>query len=327
MNFSWKETKKPLLALAPMAGYTDSAYRLLVKELAPSTIVFSEFVSSDALHYGSKKTEQMLRFSDAEQPFVAQIFGKRPEHFAEGAKVVESLGAAGVDINMGCPARKVVSSDHGSALLKNPKLAAEIVAATIAAVKIPVSVKMRLGTNDDSGLLDFVRVIEEAGAELITIHGRTAKQMYTGTADYTPIYEAKKAVSIPVIGNGDIDSAASFHKKIGNLDGLMVGRATMSNPWVMQEIEKSLVGEDFSPPQNLAEKMPVILRHCQLMVELKGEKIGMREMRKFLAGYVRGEAGAREARQRLVLVETLAEAKNILEDFVEKLAREAEATD
>lgn len=312
----WKSFPKPILALAPMAGYTDSAYRQLIKSLAPSVVVFSEFVSADALHYKSKKTQEMLKFSEKEQPFIPQIFGKRPPHFAEAAQVVESLGAAGVDLNMGCPARKVVNSDHGSALLKNPKLASEIIAATVKAVKIPVSVKMRLGINNADGLLEFAKMCEASGASLITIHGRTAKQMYLGEADYTPIYEVKKHLKIPVIGNGDIDSAEKFHAKLGNLDGLMIGRATMSNPWLMKEIEKSLAGKHFRKPETLKAKLPTILKHAKLMIEVKGEKRGMLEMRKFLAGYVRGEAGVKTLRQKLVVVETYKEAEKLLRNFL-----------
>lgn len=316
MTFSWDTLPRPILALAPMAGYTDSSYRQLVKELAPRTIVFSEFVSSDAIKYGGKKTLAMLAYDPSEQPLIVQIFGKKPAHFAEAAKVLESLGVAGVDINMGCPAKKVVSSDHGSALLKNCPLAREIVAATVAAVKIPVSVKMRVGIANADGVIEFARMIEDAGAKMLTIHGRTAKQMYTGLADYTPIYRVKAALRIPVIGNGDVSSAASFRDKLGPLDGLMVGRATIGNPWVMAEIAASLDGREYRAPMTLADRLPIALRHAALAVTTKGERLGMLEMRKFLAGYVRGEPGARELRAKLVRVETLAEAEHLLREFI-----------
>lgn len=322
MPFSWVTQTRPILALAPMAGYTDSAYRQLIKSLAPSVVVFSEFVSSDALHHKNKKTQKMLAFSEKEKPFIAQIFGKYPAHFAEAAKVVESLGVDGVDLNMGCPARKVVNSDHGSALLKNPKLAEEIIRATVQAVKIPVSVKMRLGIANADGLLDFARMIESAGASLLTIHGRTAQQMYTGMADYEPIYAVKKTLKIPVLGNGDIDSVEKFHEKLGNppdgeagLDGLMIGRATVGNPWLCKEIEKSLLGKKFTAPKTLKAKLPMILRHCRLNVRTKGEQVGMREMRKYLAGYIRGEPGAKKLRIKLVRVETYAQAEKLLRGF------------
>ncbi|MFH1546432.1 MAG: tRNA dihydrouridine synthase DusB [Patescibacteria group bacterium] len=315
---SWKTFPKPILALAPMAGYTDSAFRQLVKSLAPQTIVFSEFVSSDALHFKSKKTQQMLAFSRKEQPFIAQIFGKNPPHFAEAARAVESLGAAGVDLNMGCPARKVVNSDHGSALLKNPKLASEIIEACVKAVKIPVSVKMRLGVADSRNLLDFSKMVEASGAQLLTIHGRTAKQMYSGEADFEPIYRVKKVLKIPILGNGDIDSAAKFHAKLGNLDGLMIGRAAVANPWLFREIENSLAGKISRTPKTLKAKLPTILKHARLMVAVKGERRGMLEMRKFLANYSKGEAGAKKLREKLVRVETLAEAEELLRKFANR---------
>jgi len=316
MQFSWEHLDKPILALAPMAGYTDSAYRQLVKSVAPSSIVFSEFVSSDAIKFKSKKTFEMLAFDPAEQPLIVQIFGKKPAHFAEAAQVLESLGVAGVDINMGCPARKVVSSDHGSALFKNPKLAREIVEATVQAVKIPVSVKMRLGIEDDSQLMDFAQMIEQSGAQLLSIHGRTAKQMYTGLADFAPIYAVKKALSIPVLGNGDVTSVNDWREKLQDLDGLMVGRGTMSNPWLMAELAAEIAGTAYQAPQTLAEKLPIILQHAELMIAVKGERKGILEMRKFLAGYVRGEPGARELRQKLVQVESLPDAKKLLTDFI-----------
>lgn len=314
--FNWKTLSRPILALAPMSGYTDSAFRQLVKSLAPRVVVFSEFVSSDALHYKSKKTQQMLKFSKHEQPFIAQIFGKRPPHFAEAAKVVESLGAAGVDLNMGCPARKVVNSDHGSALLKNPPLASEIIKATVQAVKIPVSVKMRLGVDDSQDLLNFAQMVESSGAKLLTIHGRTAKQMYTGEADYEPIYRVKEKLQIPVLGNGDIDSAEKFQGRLGNLDGLMVGRATFGNPWLMREIANSIEGKTARTPKTLKAKLPIILKHCRLNVQTKGEERGMLEMRKYLANYVKGEPGAKKLRAKLVRVETYPEAEKLLKEFV-----------
>lgn len=301
--------------LAPMAGYTDSAYRQLVKSLAPCTIVVSEFVSSDALHHGSKKTAKMIDYDASEQPFIVQIFGKKPEHFAEAARFIESVGAAGVDINMGCPAKKVVSSDHGSALLKNPTLAVEIVRATVKATKLPVSVKMRVGIANADAVVDFAKMMEDAGAQMLAIHGRTAKQMYTGTADYEPIYRAKAAVSIPVVGNGDIVSVESFTQKLGTLDGLMVGRGTVGNPWLMAALAAHIEGRPYTFPTTLAERLPVILKHAALACATKGEAVGMREMRKYLAGYVRGEPGARELRSRLVVVETYAAAEEMLRDF------------
>ncbi|MFA6458555.1 MAG: tRNA dihydrouridine synthase DusB [Patescibacteria group bacterium] len=309
---NWEKFPRPILALAPMAGYTDSAFRQLIRSFSKNVILWSEFVSADALKFDSQRSKQMLSFAKKEQPFVAQIFGKRPESFIEAAKFVESIGAVGVDLNFGCPAKKVVNSDHGSALLKNPKLASEIISAVAHSVKIPTSVKMRLGIADAANLESFAKMVEDSGAQLLTIHGRTAKQMYRGEADFAPIYRVKKILKIPVLGNGDIDSADKFFAQLGNLDGLMIGRAAVTNPWIFREIENRLAGKISRTPKTLAGKIPTILRHAQLMIQEKGEQRGMLEMRKFSANYVRGEPGAKILRAKLVRVEKLSELEKIL---------------
>ncbi|MCF7845705.1 MAG: tRNA dihydrouridine synthase DusB [Candidatus Peribacteraceae bacterium] len=308
----WKKAPRPIIALAPMAGYTDSAFRQLIRHFSKRTILWSEFVSADALKFDSKKSKQMLAFAKREQPFVAQIFGRRPENFVEAAKFVESIGASGVDLNFGCPAKKVVNSDHGSALLKNPKLASEIISMVAKSVKIPTSVKMRLGIADDKNLENFAKMVESSGAQLLTIHGRTAKQMYRGEADFEPIYRVKKLLQIPVLGNGDIDSVDKFFNQLGNLDGLMIGRAAVTNPWIFREIENRLAGKDSRTPKTLKAKIPTILKHARLLVDTKGEKRAMLEMRKFSANYVRGEAGAKKLRAKLVRTEKLSELERIL---------------
>ena len=249
MSSFWKDqaAKGPIIALAPMAGYTDTAYRQLIKGIEPRTICFTEFTSADGIVYNSKNTLSQLDFNpDEERPLVAQIFGKTPEHFAAAAARIEQMGIDAIDINMGCPAKKVISSDHGSALLKNPCRAAEIVEATVKGTSLPVSVKTRIGVDklDLPWFVQFCRDMENAGAQLISLHGRTAKQMYTGLADWEPMYEVKRNVSVPVVGNGDIRSAQDALDKIGNLDGVMVGRGTMGNPWLMAEIAAAFYGEE-----------------------------------------------------------------------------------
>lgn len=320
-KFHWNKLKGPIICLAPMAGYTDSAYRQLIKNIAPEVICFTEFTSADGIVYGSKMTLSQVDFNpEVERPIVAQIFGKKPEHFAKAAKILEELGVDAIDINMGCPAKKVVSSDHGSALLEKPDLACRIVEATVKATTLPVSVKTRLGTKcrDMKFIVDYAKMLENAGAQLITIHGRTAKQMYSGEADYSLIYEVKKNVKIPVIGNGDIKSVDDAVKKIGNLDGLMIGRGTMGNPWIMREIwEHFHTGEKYLSPKTFAEKMPWTLMHMELSAQTKGEKQGVLEMRKYLASSIKDFEGASAYRQRLVRVETVEEARNILNEICE----------
>ena len=316
--FSWDTAPRPLLCLAPMAGVTDASYRQLIKKLAPETIVYTEFLSTDAIHYGAKKTMKELEFDpEIERPFIVQVFGKDPDHFLSAAKVIEDMGADGIDINMGCPAAKVVSSCHGSALIKNPDLAKRLVEATKKEVKIPVSVKTRLGWDCTNNLVEFGQGLVDAGAEALAIHGRTYQGKFSGEADWDPIYELKENVSVPVIGNGDIASAQDALTKMKNLDGIMIGRGTFGNPWVMKDIADALVhGKEVTEPTvktiSFEEKIPFIIEHCELAVKVKGQRRGMFEMRRHLASYVKGIDGASDLRSQLVRVESVEEVAAIL---------------
>jgi tRNA-dihydrouridine synthase B len=315
-GFHWQTAARPIVALAPMAGVTDASYRQIIKRIAPEVIVYTEFLSTDALAYGAKKTLEMLSFDPSiERPFIVQVFGHDPQHFLEASKVIEQLGADGIDINMGCPAAKVVSSCHGAALIRKPELAAELVHAAVKAVSIPVSVKTRLGWDTVDTLIPFCKALEAAGAQAFAIHGRTFNQKFTGKANWEPIYALKKEVSVPVIGNGDVYSAADALEKIGNLDGVMVGRGTFGNPWVMRDIVEALQTRNnpsVATPRSFTDKVPFILEHCELAVKIKGEKRGMLEMRRHFSSYVKGFDGASDMRQKLVRVETFNDAKAIL---------------
>jgi tRNA-dihydrouridine synthase B len=324
MPFSWSTQQRPIVALAPMAGVTDASYRQLIKKVAPETIVFTEFLSTNALSYGAAKTLKMLEFDpDIERPFIVQVFGSDPVKFLEACKVIEQTGADGIDINMGCPAAKIVSSCYGSALLRHPKLAAELVASAVKAVSIPVSVKTRLGWDDTDKLISFCQGLVEAGAKALSIHGRRYCDKFTGKADWNPIYELKKAVNVPVLGNGDIASAEDALEKIGNLDGVMVGRATFGNPWLMREIIDALHHGKISEKRELTsdeklgifkKRVPFILEHCDLSVKYKGEKRGVLEMRRHLGSYVKGFDGARELRTKILMIENLDEVKSALQN-------------
>lgn len=324
--FHWRTAPRPIVALAPMAGVTDASYRRFLKKLAPGIVLWSEFLSTDAIAYGARKTISMMLFDPAlERPFIVQVFGKKPEHFLEAAKVIEQAGVDGIDINMGCPAARVVSSCHGSALLKNPDLAAELVAAVKKVVSLPVSVKTRLGWDTADTLIPFCRKLVEAGADALAIHGRTFAQKFSGAADWEPIYALKREMpGVTILGNGDIFCAADAVAKLGNLDGVMVGRGTIGNPWLMKEVCDALYALSPNPspngggvhsepaPLSFAQKIPFILEHCALAVELKGERRGMLEMRRHLACYVKGITGAKELRARLVRVETIDDVRKIL---------------
>ena len=318
MSFTWKTAQKPYVILAPMAGYADSAFRQLVKRIAPPVICITELISADGLAYASQKTLNMLKFSKTEHPNILQLFGKNIDHFKEAVKIAEEAGFDGVDINMGCPARKVVGSMHGSALIKTPNMAFKIVETCVKNTKLPVSVKTRLGWEDDSTLDDFTKGLEASGAQMITIHGRTVKQGFTGKADWKPIYRVKKKLSIPVTGNGDILSADDAKKKIKNLDGVMVGRGAVGNPWLIGEICISLgiskPEEIIIRPADFKEISEWIISHVRLSVKVHGQKKGIFEIRKHFGSYIRGFPNAAKIRSRLVQAESVKEVNSILEN-------------
>ncbi|XOU94727.1 MAG: tRNA dihydrouridine synthase [Candidatus Kerfeldbacteria bacterium] len=301
----WKNIKKPIVALAPMDGYTDSAFRRVCKEVNKDIIVFTEFASADGLHHGAKKLQQKFEFDQSEYPIIAQIFGKNTKTFITAAKYCEEQGFAGIDINMGCPAKKVVKSEHGVALRKKPDLAFKLVETLAKTTSLPVSVKTRLGWDSSNDLIKFGKGIENAGAQLLTIHGRTYEQGFSDTADFNPIYELKKQLAIPVIGNGDIYSLEDGNKKLKNLDGFMIGRAAIGNPWVFTEQQ----------PKSFSEKIQLINKHAQFLFETKSDKVGMLEIRKHLLAYVKGIPNATNYRSKLVSVTSLKQIHDILKEI------------
>lgn len=318
-NF-WKElaNKWPISILAPMDGYTDSPYRQIVKEIAPQTVVFSEFYSADGLVHSKDLQEKALKHHNSEYPLIIQIFWKDPKMFAEAAKIIEWYGITGIDINMGCPAKKVVKSGHGSSLMINRETAFEIVEAMTKAVKIPISVKTRLGWDNHELLIDFVKGLENAGANLISVHGRTYKQAFNGKADFTGIYELKQHVDIPVICNWDIINFDDWMQKIihpdnrngntsekKNLDGFMIGRASFGNPWCFLP---------WNHNPTLWEILEIMEKHGNLLWEWKWRK-WMMEARKHLVQYLHSFPNAKEYRSQLVQVENPNDIINILSEI------------
>lgn len=316
MAFNWKDINRPYVILAPMAGYTDSSFRQLVKEVAPPVICITELISADGISYEGVKTMEMLKFKEIERPHILQLFGKNLEHFKKAVKIAEHMGFDGVDINMGCPARKVVNSMHGSALIKTPDLAFQIVETCASNTKLPVSVKTRLGWEDDSTLESFAKGLESAGAQMLTLHGRTTKQAFLGNANWEPIYKIKEKLNIPVTGNGDIRSGEDAKNKLKNLDGVMVGRATFGNPWLMGEVCIALgiaePNEVIQKPEDFETLKKWMLKHCELSVDVHGQKKGMLDIRKHFATYIKGFPNASKYRSQLVQVETIEEVKEIL---------------
>ena len=288
----WAQMPRPIVCLAPMDGITDSAYRRLVRGFAPDVVLFSEFTSAEGF-LRSERVRQRLHFVPEEHPYFVQLFGNDPAAFREAALALEQQGVAGVDVNMGCPARKVVHSQHGSGLMRDVNQACRIVEAIAGACCSEVSVKTRLGWSDAGQLVSFARSLVDAGASLITIHGRTYDQAFGGQADWTPIHALKRALPVPVLGNGDVRDHADGLRRLGNLDGFMIGRAAIGNPWVF-----------LADPQrrhpSLPERVQTMARHYRLMRESKPERLAVIEFRKHLVGYLRGFELAKAARVSLL---------------------------
>lgn len=317
-NF-WATLPRPILVLAPMSGYTESPFRRLIRDLEPSTVLISELVSAEALRRGSEKSFRMIEFVPAEKKYYCvQLFGSETQAFIDAAKIVENIGADGIDLNLGCPSPKVVGSGHGSALLKDPCTAAKMMEQLVKSTSLPVSVKMRLGfyNTDTKNLVQTCKNFESAGIASIAIHGRTTKQKYTGQADWDPIYEVKRNLTIPVLGNGDVTSAALAVKKLGNLDGMMIGRGALRNPWIFAQCRAALAGEPVPPKPTLAEQLDFFRKHADLATEFKNETWAMIELRKHFSHFVRGVRGAATFRDRLIRVSTRAEMEQIFVDML-----------
>lgn len=304
-------------ALAPMAGVADRAFRELCKGYGAAYVI-TEMVSSKGLTMQDKKSKELLLISDIEHPAGAQIFGDTPETMALAAKKALEFDPDFIDINMGCPAPKIAGNGAGSALMKNPKLAGEIVKAVREVVDLPLSVKMRIGWDENSiNCVELAKICEANGADAITVHGRTKVQMYSPPVDLKPIAEVKKAVNIPVIGNGDIvdgKSAGIMLNETG-CDFLMVGRGALGAPWVFSAINAYLKNGEILPEPDIEEKMEVMLRHIRTLCEYKGEYVGMREARKHAAWYIKGMRGAAEFRREIGGLEHIEQ----LEDIAQKI--------
>lgn len=294
--------------LAPMAGVSDRAYRELCVRFGAAYCV-SEMVSSKALSFNSKKSEELMEISDLERPCGIQIFGDDPKCMADAAKHALENKPDIIDINMGCPAPKISSNGSGSALMKNPLLCGEIVKAVTAVTDIPVTVKIRKGWDDDSvNAVEVAKICESAGAAAITVHGRTRQQYYKPPVDYDIIRAVRESVSVPVIANGDIDSAERAKKvmDITGCDLVMVGRATLGNPWIFSQINAYLENPNVKiHTPDLEERLGVMIEHIGKMVEYKGEHMAMLQARKLVVGYFKGMKGAAALRNEAGKIKTL----------------------
>lgn len=308
-----------LLYLAPLAGISDAPYRLLCQEQGADVCV-TEMVSAQG-YVSAKKScaayGALLERIPEERNVVVQIFGNKPEYFYRAANKLSELNRFdGIDINMGCPARKVTNGGSGSALMDNIPLAQRIVEATIKGTNLPVSVKMRLGF-DKINAVEFAKAIEDAGAKLICVHGRTRLQQYSGMANWEEIARVKQSISIPVIANGDIFSSEQAEKalKTTGADGLMVGRGALGNPWIFSQIKGYFKNYE-APVPTKKMLIDMALRHANLLMERKGEKRGIIEMRKHFAWYLKGLRGAAIIRTKINTVKTFDEIKKLLENFL-----------
>jgi tRNA-dihydrouridine synthase B len=283
---------------APMAGITDKAFRVLARE-AGCGLVCTEMVSDQALLYGNPKTCNILNISGEASPVSIQIFGSNPDYMANAAEIAEDRGADIIDINMGCPTPKIVKNGEGAALMRDPWHAAEIVRAVVSRVKVPVTVKMRKGWDEKSvNAVELAKLVVDAGAVALTVHGRTRSQFYSGKADWEIIAAVKEAVAVPVIGNGDIWQPADALSmlELTGCDGIMIGRAALGNPWIFKRTLHLLKTGEYMPGPGPEERIKMALRHLNLLIENKGEQVAVWEMRKHAAWYTRGLPSAARIR-------------------------------
>lgn len=306
--------------LAPMAGVTDLPFRILCKEMGCG-LVYSEMVSAKGILYDNKNTTELLEIDPKERPVAVQLFGSDPEILGAMAKKIESYPIDIIDVNMGCPAPKIVKNGEGSCLMKTPELVGKIVKSLVESQSKPVTIKFRKGFDDDHiNAVEIAKIAEANGAAAVAVHGRTREQYYSGKADWDIIKQVKAAVHIPVIGNGDIftpQDAKNLLEHTG-CDAIMVGRGAQGNPWIFKRILHYLETGELLPEPTAEERVEKALRHSQMLIDYKGEYVGIREMRKHMAWYMKGLPGAAELRGKLNYAETMAEMEALLRGYLEQ---------
>jgi len=309
----------PPLVLAPMAGITDRQFRLILRRVGGVGLVTMEFISSEALTRGNRHTIRLMHYSEEERPISIQIYGSDPRRMADAARVVEAIGADVCDINMGCPANKVLKGCAGCALMSDMDLARRIVVAVRRAISIPLTVKFRAGIRDGQfAYLELGRICEGEGVTAVALHPRTAKQMYRGQADWSRIARLKQALSIPVVGNGDVctpESALAMLRETG-CDGVMIGRASMKNPWIYRQIADELAGRPRYEPL-LEDRRDLILAHFGLLTEQEEPKFALHKLRTFTGWYTHGLPGGRQLREKIGSLDSAEAFMDAVDQFFE----------
>lgn len=313
-------TIDPPLFLAPMAGVTDRDFRLIVRRIGNVGLVSMEFISSRAIVDGNRHTRDLMYFVEEERPMAIQIYGSDVETMAEAAEIVEELGPDVCDINMGCPANKVLKGCAGAALMGDLDLAGRIIGEVRRRIRIPLTVKFRLGLNHtQTNYLDLGRLCEDLGVDAVTMHARTAKQMFKGEADWTHLARLKEALSIPVIGNGDIvvpEDAERLLRQTG-CDGVMIGRGATRNPWIFHQITSHLLGED-APEPTLMDRRDLILGHFHMVAEREANRFALHKLRKFTGWYTHGLPNGKRLRQQIQQLDTVEKFLVAVEDFFDR---------
>ena len=309
----------PPLVLAPMAGITDRQFRRILRRVGGVGLVTMEFISSEALTRDNKHTMQLMHYCEEERPISIQIYGSNPQRMAQAARVVEAIGADVCDINMGCPANKILKGCAGCALMSDLQLARRIIATVRGAISIPLTVKFRAGIREgDLGYLELGRICEGEGATAVALHPRTAKQMFRGQADWSRIARLKEALSIPVVGNGDVskpEDALSMLRETG-CDGVMIGRASMRNPWIYRQIADELAGRPRYQP-TLEDRRDLILTHFRLLSEQEQPKFALHKLRTFTGWYTHGLIGGKHLRTKIGSLETADAFLEAVEQYFE----------